>query len=392
MPANTNEGENKTMKLESKLPDVGTTIFTKMTNLSNAHDAINLSQGFPDFDVDPALIALVEKYMRKGFNQYAPMPGVLPLREKIAQKVKNLYHAVYDVDTEITITAGATEALFSAITAVVRRDDEVILFDPAYDSYEPAVRLCGGRPVHVRLRHPDYSIDWDEVNACLSPRTKLIILNSPHNPSGAVLGSRDIKALKKIIDRSDIYILSDEVYEHIIFDGKTHESLSGHPALAEKSFVVSSFGKTFHATGWKTGYCLAPRAMTGEFRKIHQYLTFSSNTAVQYAYAEFLENESAYRGLASFYQAKRDVFASRLKSSRFKIIPCHGSYFQLLDYSEISDLPDTEFSKMLTIDHKVAAIPPSVFYKTGDDHRVLRFCFAKQDKTLEVAALRLCAI
>ncbi len=380
------------MKLQSKLPNVGTTIFTIMTNLSNAHNAINLSQGFPDFDVDPKLITLVEKYMRKGFNQYAPMQGILPLREKIAQKVKNLYHATYDIDTEITITSGATEALFAAITAVIHTGDEVIVFDPAYDSYGPAVELCGGKPVHIKLTHPDYSIDWNRVNKHLSSRTKLIILNSPHNPSGSVLSSDDITELKKIVEHHDLYILSDEVYEHIIFDGKKHESMSSHGELAAKSFVVSSFGKTFHATGWKIGYCLAPESMTEEFRKIHQYLTFSSNTAVQYAYAAFLGKEAPYVDLASFYQRKRDLFVSKIKSSRFNIIPCHGSYFQLLDYSGISDLPDTKFSKKLTIEHKVASIPPSVFYKNRDDHKVLRFCFAKQDKTLEAAAIKLCAI
>lgn len=380
------------MKLKSKLPSVGTTIFTTMTNLANEHGAINLSQGFPDFDVHPELISLVEDYMRKGFNQYAPMQGVLPLREKIAQKVEGLYGAVYDVDREITITSGATEALFAAITAVVHKGDEVIVFDPAYDSYAPAVELCGGIPVHVTLAFPDYSIDWDRVKKSLSSKTRLLILNSPHNPTGSVLSRDDIGELKKIIEDNDIYILSDEVYEHIIFDGKKHESMAGYPELAEKSFVVSSFGKTYHATGWKTGYCLAPENMTEEFRKIHQYLIFSSNTSVQLAYAAFLDQKDAYLDLASFYQAKRDLFLSKIKNSRFRVIPSHGSYFQLLDYSGISDMGDIEFSRKLTIEHKVASIPPSVFYKTLDDHKVLRFCFAKKDETLEAAALRLCEI
>jgi len=380
------------MKLKSKLPNVGTTIFTIMTNLSNEHNAINLSQGFPDFDVPPKLITLVEKYMRKGFNQYAPMQGVLPLREKIAQKVKKIYNAAYDMDKEITITTGATEALFAAITAVVHKDDEVMLFDPAYDSYGPAIELCGGKPVHIKLNHPDYSIDWDQVKNRLSSKTKLLILNSPHNPTGSALSCDDIIELKKIIQNHDIYILSDEVYEHIIFDGKKHESMSRYPDLAAKSFVVSSFGKTYHATGWKIGYCLAPENMTNEFRKIHQYLTFSSNTSVQLAYAEFLDDESAYMNLASFYQKKRDLFLSQIKNSRFRAIPCHGSYFQLLDYSQICDMADIEFSRKLTIEHKVASIPPSVFYKNRDDYKVLRFCFAKKDQTLEEAALKLCAI
>lgn len=380
------------MKLNSKLPHVGTTIFTIMTNLSNAQGAINLSQGFPDFDVPPELIELVGTYMRKGFNQYAPMQGVLPLREKISQKFQNLYGAAYDPDTEITITTGATEALFAAITAVVQNGDEVIIFDPAYDSYAPAVELCGGKPIHIELIHPDYSIDWDQVEKHVSARTRLLILNSPHNPTGSVLSSRDIVELMKLINNHDIYILSDEVYEHIIFNGKQHESMSRYPELAEKSFVVSSFGKTFHATGWKIGYCAAPEHMTAEFRKIHQYLTFSSNTSVQLALADFLDNETAYLNLSSFYQQKRDLFLSHLKNSRFRVIPCHGSYFQLLDYSDISDMADTEFSRTLTIEHKVASIPPSVFYRNPNDDKVLRFCFAKKDRTLEEAAWRLCEI
>ncbi|WP_300460560.1 methionine aminotransferase [Desulfobacula sp.] len=380
------------MKLKSKLPNVGTTIFTKMTHLSNTHNAINLSQGFPDFDVHPELIHLVEKYMRNGFNQYAPMQGVLPLREKIVQKVKKIYDKTCDIDTEITITSGATEALFAAITAFVHAGDEVIVFDPAYDSYEPVIELCGGKPVHLKLIHPEYAIDWDQVNKHLSLKTKLLILNSPHNPTGSVLGRDDIVQLKQIIDTHDIHILSDEVYEHIIFDGREHESILKYPELAAKSFVVSSFGKTYHATGWKIGYCIAPEDMTEEFRKIHQYLTFSSNTAVQYAYADFLDHEKAYLELSEFYQKKRDLFVSKLKHSRFRVIPSHGTYFQLLDYSDITRMPDTEFSRQLTIEHKVASIPPSVFYKTNDDHHVLRFCFAKRDETLEAAAVKLCAI
>ncbi len=380
------------MKIKSKLPHVGTTIFTKMTNLSNLHNAINLSQGFPDFDVHPDLISLVEKYMRQGFNQYAPMPGVLPLREKIAQKIKKIYDYTYDIDKEITITSGATEALFAAITALVHKDDEVIIFDPAYDSYVPAIELCGGKPIHIKLSHPEYSIDWNQVNKNVSSKTRLIILNSPHNPTGSVLKPDDIAELKKIIENNDIYILSDEVYEHIIFDGKKHESMSRYPDLAAKSFVVSSFGKTYHATGWKIGYCLAPENLTEEFRKIHQYLTFSSNTPVQLAYAEFLDYENRYMDLTSFYQKKRDLFLSKIKNSRFKVVPSSGTYFQLLDYSEISDMADIDFSKMLTIKHKVASIPPSVFYKNKDDNKILRFCFAKKDTTLQEAALKLSAI
>ncbi len=320
------------------------------------------------------------------------MPGVLPLREKIAQKIKKLYGAGYDPETEITITTGATEALFAAITAVVHPGDEVILFDPAYDSYAPAIELSGGKPIHLELIPQGYSIDWDQVKKHLSSRTRLIILNSPHNPTGSVLTRADISELITIIESHDLYILSDEVYEHIIFDGQKHESMSRYPELAAKSFVVNSFGKTFHTTGWKVGYCAAPENMTAEFRKIHQYLTFSSNTAVQLALADFLADETAYLKLASFYQDKRDFFLSKLTHSRFRVIPCHGSYFQLLDYSDISDMPDTEFSKKLTTENKVASIPPSAFYQNTTGERVLRFCFAKKNRTLEEAAIRLCAV
>jgi len=380
------------MNIKSKLPDVGTTIFSVMTNLANAHGAINLSQGFPDFDVDPALIQLVEKYMHKGFNQYAPMQGVLPLREKIAHKVKKLYNRTCDVENEITVTTGATEALFAAITTVVRKGDEVIIIDPAYDSYEPVVKLCGGRSVYVKTTYPDYAIDWEVVKDKITDNTRLIILNSPHNPTGFTLKPSDIAELKTIVEYHNLYILSDEVYEHITFDGIKHESMSCYPELAQRSFVVSSFGKTYHATGWKTGYCIAPKPLTLEFRKIHQYLTFSVNTPVQLAYADFLDHEDRYLNLADFYQGKRDLFLSKLKHSGFTFVPCEGSYFQMLDYSQISDMPDVGFSRYLTVEHKVASIPPSLFYRNKDDHRVLRFCFAKRNKTLEEAAERLCAV
>ncbi len=380
------------MNIKSKLPKVGTTIFSQMTNLANEHDAINLSQGFPDFEVDPGLIDLVGKYMSRGFNQYAPSHGVLPLREKIVEKQRKMYGAYYDVETEVTVTSGATEALFAAITAVVRPGDEVIIFDPAYDSYAPAVELCGGIPVHIKLVRPEYDIDWDWVYDILSEKTRMIILNTPHNPTGSVLKSEDLDELAWIVGEYDLYLLCDEVYEHIIFDGLKHESLSSRPELTGRSFVVSSLGKTYHATGWKVGYCLAPEVLTREFRKIHQYLTFSTFTPAQMAYAEFLEHEDRYLDLAAFYQAKRDLFASRLEGSRFKVIPCHGSYFQMLDYSEITDMPDVDFSRELTIRHKVASVPPSVFYENGDDGKVLRFCFAKKDETLEQAAERLCKV
>ncbi len=380
------------MKIPSKLPQVGVTIFTTMSALANAHNAINLSQGFPDFDVNPDLLALVEKYMRAGHNQYAPMQGVPILRERIAEKVQELYSAGYDPVSEITVTSGATEALYAAITAVVQKGDEVIVLEPAFDSYVPAIELNGGIPVYVKFRFPHYRIDWDEVKTAMSPKTRLIILNSPHNPTGAVFSESDVAELKEIVENTNVLILSDEVYEHIIFDGRIHESISRHPELAERSFVVSSFGKTYHTTGWKIGYCLAPAALSMEFQKVHQFLTFASNTPIQLAYAEFMENKSAYLNLSAFYQEKRDLFLERIKPSRFKPISCHGTYFQMLDYSAISEEPDMNFSKRLTVEHGVASIPPSVFYKNQDDHKVLRFCFAKKDETLERAAEKLCKI
>ena len=380
------------MEIKSKLPNVGTTIFSVMTNLAIEHNAINLSQGFPDFNVNPDLISLIEKYMRQGFNQYAPMQGILQLRKKISGEVKELYGAEYDPLTEITVTSGATEALFSAITAVVRQGDEAIVFEPAYDSYIPAIELCGGVPINIKMTYPDYRIDWNMVNDAITSKTKLIILNSPHNPTGSILNSNDINALKEIISKNDIFIVSDEVYEHIIFDNLKHESMSRYPELAGKSFVISSFGKTYHATGWKIGYCLAPEAMSREFHKVHQYVTYATNTPIQYAYADYMENKNAYTGLSMFYEKKRDLFLSHLNNSKFKIIPCHGTYFQMLDYSEISSEPDTDFSKKLITKPGIASIPPSVFYRGRDDHRVLRFCFAKKDETLKEAADKLCRI
>jgi methionine aminotransferase len=380
------------MQIQSKLPDVGVTIFTIMSRLANDHHAINLSQGFPDFDVHSDLVALVDKFMRSGHNQYAPMQGVRPLRERIAEKVRDLYHADYDPDREITVTSGATEALFAAISAVVRQGDEVIVLEPAFDSYVPVIKLNGGIPVYVEYTFPDYRIDWDEVGNALSSKTRLIILNSPHNPTGAVFTDEDISALKTILRNTDVLILSDEVYEHIIFDGVRHESICRHPELFQRSFVISSFGKTYHTTGWKIGYCLAPAPLSKEFQRIHQFLTFASNTPVQYAYAQFMKNKDIYLNLSAFYQQKRDKFLSLIQDSRFKALPCCGTYFQMLDYSAISDESDVEFSKRLTIEHGVASIPPSVFYHRQVDHNVLRFCFAKRDETLEKAAERLCKI
>lgn len=380
------------MKLTSKLPNLGMTIFSEMTHLANTHGAINLSQGFPDFDVHPDLIALVAKYMQQGFNQYAPMQGIESLRERIAAKVLDLYGAAYNLATEITITSGATEALFAAITAVIQPNDEVVVFEPAFDSYVPVIELCGGVPVYIELKFPDYRIDWNEVQDALTEKTKLMILNFPHNPTGAVLSREDIVSLIRVIEDTDIFILSDEVYEHIVFDGLPHQSMARYPELASRSFVISSFGKTYHATGWKIGYCLAPETLSKEIQKIHQYLTFASNTPVQHALAEFMHHEDVYLQLAAFYQKKRDKFLTLLEGSRFNALPCHGTYFLILDYTAITAESDIDFAKRMTIEHGVAAIPPSVFYHRRHDDNVLRFCFAKKDETLAKAAEKLCMV
>lgn len=380
------------MEIKSKLPNVSVTIFTQMSQLAMEHNAVNLSQGFPDFDVNPELTALVKAYMDKGFNQYAPMQGIPGLRQSIQKKVFNLYGAVYDPDSEITVTSGGTEALFAAITAVVNPGDEVIVMEPAYDSYVPAILLNKGIPVFVKMKFPDYRIDWDEVKDVVTDKTRLIILNSPHNPTGAVLSPQDMKALANIVADTPIMILSDEVYEHIVFDGVKHQSMSRYPELKERSFVVSSFGKTYHNTGWKVGYCLAPRPLSKQFQRIHQYLTFSTMTPVQYALADIMDKPNLYLDLADFYQKKRDYFLDLLTGSRFRAMACCGTYFQMMDYSEISDENDIDFSRRMTVEHGVAAIPPSFFYHGNDDHRVLRFCFAKKDETLEQAAKILCTI
>jgi len=380
------------VEIKSKLPEVGITIFTVMSKLANDHGAINLSQGFPDFDVNPELIERVGHYMKSGYNQYAPMQGVPALRREIAEKISNLYRAAYDPETEITITSGATEALYAAITAVVQKGDEVIIFEPAYDAYAPAVKLNGGIPKFIKLKAPGYTIDWDGVKDRLSPKTRLMILNTPHNPSGSVLRQEDMQALHSILAHTRTLILSDEVYEHIIFDGLRHESISRYPDLASRSFVVSSFGKTYHTTGWKIGYCLAPEALTKEFQRVHQFLTFASNTPVQCAYADMLRQKDLYLNLPAFYQQKRDLFLSLMSASRFKPVPCSGTYFKLMQYQDISNEPDVDFSRRITIDHGVAAIPVSVFYHDQTDHHVVRFCFAKKDDTLEKAAEKLCRI
>lgn len=375
--------------IKSKLPKSGTSIFAVMTAMANEHNAINLAQGFPDFSVSDKLIELVNQYMKKGFNQYAPMPGLLSLREKIAEKTQFLYSAKYNPETEITIVPGATHGIFAVISAMVREADEVIVIEPCYDSYIPAIELNGGRAVHAELKYPDYKIDWNELKKLINFRTKMILLNTPHNPTGTILSAQDISKLEKIVKNSDLIVCSDEVYEHIIFDKVEHQSIARYPNLAERTFIVSSFGKTYHATGWKTGYILAPANLTAELRKVHQFMAFSVNTPIQYALSDFMDDKSAYTELADFYQEKRDYFRKLIKGSNFKLLPCYGSYFQLLNYSKISKEKDTEFAERLTKEHKVASIPTSVFYQKKTDYNVLRFCFAKQNETLEKAAEKL---
>lgn len=375
--------------ISSKLPDVKTTIFTVMSQMAADHNAINLSQGFPDFNCSGKLISLVEKYMREGFNQYAPMPGVLKLREKISQKIEKLYRKKYNPQTEIVITAGATEAIYTAAACSIQKDDEVILFEPAYDSYAPSVAVHGGRPVFIPLDNKDFFIDWQRVKDAVTPRTKMIILNSPHNPTGSVITEQDIKNLEDVTRNSNILLLSDEVYEHIIFDGKKHLSLSSSEELSSRAFVISSFGKTYHATGWKTGYCAAPENMMSEFKKIHQFLVFAVNTPIQHAYADYLEFEEEYLDLNSFYQNKRDLMLQQLADSKFNFNPAAGTYFQLLDYSSISGLNDFEFVKYLTKEIGVAAIPLSPFYSDKRSINKIRICFAKKDEVLIEAAEKL---
>ena len=376
----------------SKLAGVETSIFAVMSGLAIRHKAINLSQGFPDFPVSKQLIASIHKKMKEGLNQYAPMPGVPALREQIAAKASISFGIDYDVETEVTITAGATQALFTAIAAFIREEDEVIIFEPAYDSYGPAVRLNGGVVKYAQLKLPDYHIDWQETARMITNRTKMIIINSPHNPTGSILSDQDMDELNRITKDSNIIILSDEVYEHIIFEGKKHQSVSAYPELAERSIVVGSFGKTFHATGWKIGFVLAPENLMAEFRKAHQFNVFAVNTPIQHALSEYMADPENYLHLGEFYQQKRDFFTERLKNSRFKIIPSYGTYFQLLDYSAISEEIEMDFTKRLITDFGVAGIPVSAFYQKKDDNKIIRFCFAKSEETLEKAAEILCKI
>ncbi|WP_460906772.1 methionine aminotransferase [Spirosoma areae] len=373
----------------SKLPNVGTTIFTVMSKLATETGAINLSQGFPGFDCSPELVSLVEQYLRKGVNQYAPMAGVPVLRERLAQKTVEEYGVTYDPESEITITSGATEAIFAAVTAVVRPGDEVLVFEPAYDCYVPAIDLNGGIPVYVTLTPPDYAIDWQAVSQKITDKTRLILVNTPHNPTGHVWTPDDLNQLATLIRNRNIWLVSDEVYEHILFDERTHHSLMTHPELRERTFVVGSFGKTFHITGWKIGYCLAPKELTAEFRKIHQYLTFSTVTPIQYALADYLKQPEHYRQLPDFYQRKRDLFLAGLRGSRFTFTPAEGSFFQTVSYAAITPEPDYDLAVRLTKEIGVASIPVSVFYNQKNDYQILRFCFAKDDAVLQEAAERL---
>jgi methionine aminotransferase len=375
--------------LKSKLPKTGTTIFSTMTALATEHKAINLAQGFPDFACSPKLIELVNTYMKKGMNQYAPMPGVMALRERIAEKTEASYTAKYNPETEITITPGGTHALYTAISAVVREGDEVIVLEPCYDSYVPAIELNGGRPIFFELKFPDYKVDWNELKRLVNYKTKMIIINTPHNPSGTILSAQDMLKLQKIVDKTEIVILSDEVYEHIIFDKVEHQSVARYPKLAERSIIVSSFGKTYHTTGWKMGYVLAPANLMVEFRKVHQFIAFSTHTPTQYALADFLKDKDEYLKLSAFYQEKRDTFQRMVKGSKFKILPCLGSYFQLLGFQKITQEKDIDLAKRLTKDYKIASIPVSSFYHKQMDNHVLRFCFAKSNETIEKAAEKL---
>ena len=379
----------------SKLPDVGTTIFTVMSALAAEQKALNLSQGFPDFDGPPALLDRVEAHMRDGRNQYPPMAGVESLRQAIAEKVENLYGLKCRADDEVTVTAGATEALFCAIAAVVHPGDEVIVLDPAYDSYDPVIRLQGGVAVHVPLSTPSFSIDWQRIADAITPRTRLLILNSPHNPTGMVMQDHDIEALSELCSEHDLYLIGDEVYEHMVFDQGKHLSLCAYADLYARSFVISSFGKTYHVTGWKVGYCVAPPRLTLEFRRIHQYVTFTVNTPVQLGIADFLrQHPEHHRELPAFYQRKRDLFCQLLEPSRFSLVPSQGTYFQLLGYSQITAEADDALARRWTCEQSIASIPISVFYQNPQDcdHLALRFCFAKDDATLAQAAEILCRL
>ncbi len=372
--------------IDSKLPNVGTTIFTVMSRLAQEHNAINLSQGFPDFDCAPRLLELVPKYFNAGLNQYPPMAGVMALRERVVEKAAALYGAAYDPEHEVTIVPGATYGIFNAITAFVRLGDEVVLFEPTYDSYAPAVEVNGGRPVYVRLQYPDYSIDWNAVRQAITPQTRMIVINTPNNPTTSVFSAEDMRAFENILRNTNIIVVADEVYEHLVYDGHQHQSVARFPGLAKRSFVVSSFGKTYSVTGWKMGYVLAPRELMNEFRKVHQYNVFVTNGPLQYVLAEYMGDPSVYLSLAAFYQRKRDFFLAGLAGSRFRVLPSRGTFFQNLAYDAVSDEKDTDLAIRLTKEKGLAAIPLSVFYHDGQCDKVLRFCFAKSEQTLAKGA------
>ena len=380
------------MQLKSKLPGVSTTIFTIMSQLAAQYKAINLSQGFPDYECSPQLVELVSKYMRLGYNQYAPMAGILSLRERLSEKQEKLHQAKYAPDTEITITAGGTQAIFTSIACLIRPDDEVIIFEPAYDSYSPAVTLFGGRVRPIELSAPDYKIDWLQVAKLINDKTRMIILNSPNNPTGRTLAEEDMLELIRLTRGTSILILSDEVYEHLVYDGIKHLSVSHYPELWERSFITASFGKLLHTTGWKVGYCLAPEWLMKEFRKVHQFEVFSVNSAVQYAISDFLQDERNYLEISDFFQKKKDIFLNLMLETRFDMLPCHGSYFQSVQYSRISNEDDTALAMRLIKEFGVASIPVSAFYSKGTDHQVLRFCFAKKQETLEKAVTYLAKV
>jgi len=380
--------------LQSRLPAVGTTVFTLMSALATEHGAVNLGQGFPDFGCDPRLLDMVNDAMRAGLNQYPPMAGAAPLREAIAAKIAALYGRGYDATTEITVTAGATQGIITAILCAVHPGDEVIVIEPAYDSYLPSIALAGGVPVAVPMRLTDagYSVPWDQVAAAVTPRTRMIVVNTPHNPTGSILRAADLDALAAIVAGTDILVLSDEVYEHMVYDGEQHASVSRHPVLAERAFVVSSFGKTYHVTGWKIGYVAAPAGLTAEFRKVHQYNVFSVNTPMQHGLAGYMRDPAPYLDLPAFYQRKRDLFRAGLAGTRFTLLPADGTYFQCVRYEGISDLGESEFAQWLTREIKVAAIPVSAFYSQPRESGIVRFCFAKQDATLQLALERLAKV
>ncbi|WP_345827554.1 methionine aminotransferase [Erwinia sp. HDF1-3R] len=376
----------------SKLPDVGTTIFSVIGQLSAQHKAINLSQGAPDFPCDRALIESVTRAMEQGHNQYAPMTGLLSLKEALADKVKTLYGQQYDTDSEVLITASASQGLYAAIGGLVHAGDEVIFFEPAFDSYAPVVRLQGATPIGLKLHLPDFTINWDEVQAAITPRTRMIIINTPHNPSAQVLSPEDLDQLARLLRHTDIVVLSDEVYEHILFDGRQHQGMATHAELAQRSVIVSSFGKTFHVTGWRVGYCLAPAELMTELVRVHQFMMYAADTPMQVAFSEYLRHPDNYLGLGAFYQHKRDLLASLLKASPFRLLPSAGSFFMLASYAEFSDLPDSEMVKKLIVEYGVATIPLSAFYTDGTDNKLIRLSFAKDEATLRAGAQALCQV